>query len=191
VSRAPLQHQLHTRLELAAQVLGLPLTGEHLERLAVELTPAVRAILAEQAAELTDTAPVTYAVADPAVLTDVITTEYAGCTSRTGADVDEDSPAALLAAELRTRQPDVVATDVPTSTYLGLTVHPQSPHAWRWWLDKLNVAAEAVIMQDGDAYAVGIVGDVAVQVRGRDVAELLTDEGAARLMGLLAEAPPR
>ncbi|MYS44067.1 hypothetical protein GTY23_23110 [Streptomyces sp. SID5998] len=191
MSRAPLQHRLHTRLELAAQVLDLPLTGEHLERLAVELTPAVRAMLAEQAADLTDTAPVTYAVADPGILAAVATTEYAGCTSRIGPDVDEDSPAAVLAAELRTRQPDVVATDVPTATYCGVTVRPQSLHAWRWWLDRLGIPAEAVTQRDGDAYAVGTVGDVAVEIRGQDVAALLADEGAARLMGLLAEAPSR
>ncbi|MFB7597208.1 hypothetical protein [Streptomyces sp. NPDC056160] len=191
MSRAPLQHQLHSRIELAAQVLDLPLSAEHIERLAVELTPAVRAILAEQAAEITETVPVTYAVATPSVLADVVVTEHAGCICRLGPDVDLDSPAATLAAEFRERQPDVIATDVPTATYVGLTVRPQSLAAWRWWLDKLGVATEAVALQGTAAYAVGTVGDVAVQLCGDGVPELLTDAPAARLVGLLAQPTPR
>ncbi|EYT83979.1 hypothetical protein CF54_04200 [Streptomyces sp. Tu 6176] len=187
----PLQHQLHSRIELAVQVLDLPLTAEQVERLAVELTPAVRAILAEQAAEITDSVPVTYAVTAPAVLADVSVTEHAGCISRIGPDVDLDSPAAALAAQLRQQQPDVVATDVPTATYLGLTVRPRSLAAWRWWLARLGVAAEAVTVQGTAAYAVGTVGDVAVQLCGDGVPELLADEPAARLMGLLAPTSPR
>ncbi|MGQ5606215.1 hypothetical protein [Streptomyces sp. EKS3.2] len=183
-----LQHQLHSRLELATQMLDLPLTGEHLERLAGELTPAIKAILAEQAAALTDNAPVTYAVAAPR-LADVAVSEYAGCTSRIGPDVDHESPAALLAARFR-RQPDVVATDVPSATYVGLTVRPNSVHAWRWWLDKLNVAAEAVTVRGNSAYATGVVDGVVVELQGDEVPMLLIDEPAARLMGLLAESGP-
>ncbi|MYR58405.1 hypothetical protein GTY54_19905 [Streptomyces sp. SID625] len=39
-----------------------------------------------------------------------------------------------LAAQLRQQQPDVMATDVPTATYLRLTVRPRSLTAWRRWL---------------------------------------------------------
>jgi len=192
----PLQHTLHSRIELAAQVLDLPLTADHIERLAVELTPAITALLAEQADTHDETVPVRYAVVDtdaaggPGVdeTAGITTTEYAGCTVRIGTEIDLESPAALLAGELRMRQPDVVATDIPTATYLGLTVRPQSLNAWRWWLDKLSIATEAVTLQGDHAYAVGVVGDVAVQLDGEGVPALLTDRGAARLMGLLADA---
>jgi hypothetical protein len=184
-----LQQQLHARLDLAATVLGLPLSGEHIERLAAELAPAVKALLAEQADTHASIVPVRYAVA--CETTDeqagVHTTTYADCISRIGSDVDLDSPAALLAERLRSQQPDVIATDVPTATYLGLTVRPQSLHAWRWWLDKLNIPAESVTLQGSAAYAVGVTKDVAVGLRGDGVPGLLVDEGAARLMGLLAE----
>lgn len=43
-----LQHWLHTRLEAVTETLDLPLDAGHLERLAVELTPAVKALLAQQ-----------------------------------------------------------------------------------------------------------------------------------------------
>ncbi|MET9729744.1 hypothetical protein ABZZ79_03455 [Streptomyces sp. NPDC006458] len=186
----PLQHQLHGRLELAAQVLDLPLTADQLERLALELAPAVRAMLAEQADSLTAQVPVTYAVVGTDVdrQAGVAITTWAQCTSAIGTDVDHESPAALLAHELRSRQPDVIGTDVPTGTYLGLTVRPQSLSAWRWWLDRLSIAAEAVTVQDTDAYAVGVVGDIAVQLCGQGVAELLADRPVARLMGMLAES---
>ncbi|MEU2780586.1 hypothetical protein [Streptomyces sp. NPDC007110] len=193
MSRA-LQHQLHSRLELATQMLDLPLTAKHLEDLAAELTPAVKALLAEQADQHTATAPIGYAVVGPGVDIDeaagVQTTTYAQCTSRIDVNVDLGCPAALLADELRMRQPDVVATDVPSATYLGLTVRPQSLHAWRWWLDRLHVAADGVTYQGDSAYGIGTVGDVAVHVRGDGVPELAADHGAARLEGLLAETGP-
>ncbi|MFF9215572.1 hypothetical protein [Streptomyces viridosporus] len=189
MSRPPLQHQLHTRIELAVQMLDLPLTADHIERLALELTPALKALLAEQADAHAETAPVRYAVVSKDVdqALGVETTQYAGCTTRIGLDVDLEAPAALLAQELRTRQPDVVATDIPTATYLGLTVRPQSLHAWRWWLDTLGIAAESVTVQGSAAYAVGEKDGVAVQICGDGVPALLADQGAARLMGLLAE----
>lgn len=191
MSRA-LQHRLHSRLELAAQILGLPLTGDQLERLAVELTPAVKALLAEQAADHADTVPVRCAVVGPGVdeQAGVQITTYAQCTSRVGTDVDLDSPAALLADELRMRQPDVIATDVPSPTYLGLTVQPQSLHAWRWWIDKLNIATNGITFQNDAAHAMGVVGDVAVAVQADGVPTLLVDRGAAKLEGLLAEISP-
>ncbi|MBL3669102.1 hypothetical protein JL475_24525 [Streptomyces sp. M2CJ-2] len=185
-----LQHQLHTRLELAAQMLDLPLTAAHVERLALELTPAVTALLAEQADTHAETAPVRYAVVGQEVdeQAGIATTRYAGCITRVSVDVDLESPAVLLANEFRMRQPDVVATEIPTATFLGLTVQPQSLHSWRWWLDTLNIAAEAVTTQGNAAHAVGEKDGVAVQLCGDGVPALLTDQGAARLMGLLAEA---
>ncbi|WP_073946483.1 hypothetical protein [Streptomyces kebangsaanensis] len=176
MSRA-LQHQLHTRIETAAAMLDLPLTAQHVERLAVELTPAIKALLAETLATAEETAPVRCALTPQAQVDDelagVRTTEYAGCICRISVDVDEDSPAALLAAELRGRQPDVIATDVPTATYLGLTVRPQSWQAWRWWLNRLNISADAVNRRGTAVYAVGVVGEVAVQVCGDGVPKLL------------------
>ena len=187
-----LQHQLHTRIELAAQINDLPLTADHIESLAVDLTPAVKAMLAEQSDTHDATAPVRYAVTGPAVdeAAGVTTTEYAGCTVRIGTDIDIESPAALLADQLRMRQPDVIATDIPTPTYLGLTVRPQSLHAWRWWIDKLGIATDGITFQDDSAYGMGIVSDVAVAVRADGVPTLLVDRGAAKLEGLLAEIGP-
>lgn len=184
-----LQQRLHARLDLAATMLGLQLTQEQLQRLAAELTPAVKALLAEQADAQAATLPVHYAVAaePPDEETGVHITTYAGCTTRIGTDVDLNSPAALLAERFRSSQPDVIATDVPTATYVGLTVRPRSLHAWRWWLDTLGIPAESVTLQGSAAYAVGTKDDVAVALRGDGVPELLADRGAARLMGLLAE----
>lgn len=187
--RQPLQHQLHTRVELAAQMLDLPLTADHVERLAVELTPAVTALLAEQDATHAETAPVRYAVVQEVdEQVGIATTRYAGCTTRVSVDVDLESPAAVLADQFRMRQPDVVATEIPTAMFLGLTVRPQSLHSWRWWLDTLHIAAEAVTVHGTAAYAVGEKDGVAVQLCGDGVPALLTNQGAARLMGLLAEA---
>ncbi|CAL9599602.1 hypothetical protein [Streptomyces sp. enrichment culture] len=184
-----MQHRLRFRLELATQMLDLPLTGEHLERLAIELAPAVKAIVAEEMAAHAETVPVAYGVVrtDLDAQAGVHTTTYAGCTARIGTEVDLESPAALLAAELRGQQPDVIATDVPSATYLGLTVRPQSLHAWRWWIDKLGVHPEAITRQDDAVFAMGVVGDVAVALCGEGVPTLMVDEPAARLMGLLAE----
>ncbi|MFF9138450.1 hypothetical protein ACF09G_12885 [Streptomyces albogriseolus] len=153
-----LQHRLHSRLELATQMLEAD---------------------AQAAA-----APVSYAVVE----TDgVRTTTYAQCTSRIDVTVAEDSPAARLARELRSRQPDVLATDVPSATYLGLTVRPQSLHAWTWWVHRLGLDPAALTRQDDKVYGVGSVGQVIVHVCGDGVPELMTGEAAARLMGLLAE----
>lgn len=186
-------HRLHGALETASALLNLPLDGHRLEALALELTGPVRALIAEVVAAAADDAPVRYALTretDVDEACGVATTEYAGCTARIGTDVDLDSPAAVLAAELRARQPDVTATDVPTHTYLGLTVRPQSLHAWRWWLDLLSIDADSVTIQGTSAYAVGTKDTVAVQLRGDGVAELLADEAAARLMGLIAPSAP-
>ncbi|MEU8555907.1 hypothetical protein AB0C80_18225 [Streptomyces anthocyanicus] len=183
-----MQHQLRFRLELATDMLDLPLNGEHLERLAVELAPAIKAIVAEEMEAQAETVPVAYGIVRTALdaASGVHTTTYPGCIARIGPDVDLESPAALLAAELRGRQPDVVATDVASATYLGLTVRPQSLHAWRWWLDKTGVHPDTVTVQDTAAYATGVVGDVVVALQGDEVPMLMVDEPAARLMGLLA-----
>ncbi|MFJ2717466.1 hypothetical protein [Streptomyces sp. NPDC087437] len=182
MSRA-LQHQLHTRIKTAATMLDLPLNAQHIEGLAVELTPAIRALLAETQATAEEDAPVRCALTTESQLGEaagVRITEYAGCVSRIGVDVDEDSPAAVLAAELRGRQPDVIATDVPDAKYLGLTVRPQSLDAWRWWLDKLGIAAEVVTQKGDAAHAVGVVGEVAVEVCGAGVPALQAEKSAVR-----------
>ncbi|MBU5946751.1 hypothetical protein [Streptomyces sp. PAM3C] len=179
-----LQHRLHSRLELAAQMLDLPLTAKHLEDLAVELTPAIKALLAEQADAQAAATPVDYSVVEEG---GVRTTTYAQCTSRVDATLDPNCPAARLAREFRSRQPDVLATDVPSATYLGLTVRPQSLHAWTWWVHRLGLDPAALTRQDDKVYGVGSVGQVIVHVCGDGVPELMTDEAAARLMGLLAE----
>ncbi|MEU5908907.1 MULTISPECIES: hypothetical protein [Actinomycetes] len=188
MSRA-LQHQLHSILQTATATLDLPLERGHLEGLAVEVTPAIRALLATTPAAAEEDAPVRCALTAEAQLEEAVgvrITEYAGCISRIGVDVDEDSPAAVLAAELRGRQPDVIATSVPDGKYLALTVRPQSLDAWRWWLDKLGIAAEAVTQQGNTAHAVGVVGDVAVEVCGDGVPELQVDASAARWTRFLA-----
>jgi len=182
-----LQHRLHTILTTAVDMLGLPLDSQHVERLALELTPAVKAILAEQANQLEETVPVTYAVADPAASADVDVSEYAGCTSRIRMDVDLDSPAALMAQQLRSTQPDVTATEVPDATTLGITVNPQSIDAWRWWLHYFGIDPATVETEGGSATATGHRRGVTVHLRGDSVPELLTDRAAARLMGVIAE----
>ncbi|MFJ2731443.1 hypothetical protein [Streptomyces sp. NPDC087317] len=178
MSRA-LQQRLHGILQTATATLDLPLDPGHLERLAVEVTPAITALLATAQATAEENAPVRCALTDAEVdeACGVRTTEYAGCVSRIGVDVAEDSPAAVLAAELR-GQSDVIATDVPNATFLQLTVRPRSPQAWQWWLDKLGVAAEAVTRQDNTTYAMGVVGDVVVAMCGDGVPKLLEDQAA-------------
>jgi hypothetical protein len=166
-------------------MLDLPLDTHHVERLAVEVTPAVQALLAEALDGAAAEVPVRYAVV--AKNTDTVTrtvdteagvetTEYAGCVSRIALDVDLDSPAAALAAELRQQQHDVVMTDVPNPACLGLTVRPKTLNAWRWWLRKLGIAETAVNVQGTCAYAVGQVGNVAVQLCGEDTGTLLSSE---------------
>ncbi|MFF9279572.1 hypothetical protein [Streptomyces griseosporeus] len=187
---APLQHQLHSRIELAAQMLGLPLTPDQLERLALELTPWVKARLAEQADAHAAAAPIAYAVvptmARPVkAMTGMETTRYAGCVSRVGLDVDLDSPAATLAAKVR-RQPDAVATEVPDAHTLAVTVRPSSLPAWRWWLSSLSVDLASVQTRGTAVIATGRRHGVTVQLRGEGVPALLSDKAAARLAGFLS-----
>lgn len=194
-----LQHRLHTQLRTAVAVLDLPLTEQHIEGLAVEMTAPVKAMFAEALAAANEQAPLAVAVTVPVLsvgphpdvdeAVGMETSEYAGCVSRISLDVDLDSPAAVLAQRLRERQPDVTATDVPTNSYIGLTVRPQSLHAWAWWLNELGISADSVTVQGDAAYAVGEKNGVAVQLRGDGVPDLLTDRAAARLAGVLAGGP--
>ncbi|WP_326780398.1 hypothetical protein OG481_09640 [Streptomyces longwoodensis] len=187
---APLPHRLHAALQTAAAMLDLPLANRQLEALAFELTPMVRALCAESAAAVAEDAPVRYAVArqdDEAA--DVEVTKYAGCVSRIGADVDHDSPAATLAARFREHHHDVVVTDVPTATYLGLTVRPQSVTAWQWWLEHCGVSADAVTVQGTDAYAVGVMGDVAVQLCGEGVGPMLAELDGRPGLDVVLDSP--
>ncbi|MFE3855228.1 hypothetical protein ACFXPN_29355 [Streptomyces griseorubiginosus] len=184
-----LQHRVHAILRTATDMLDLPLGTQHVERLAVEVTPAVRALLAEVLDGAAAEVPVRYAVVAPdidpvahiAVDTEagVETTEYAGCVSRIALDVDCDSPAAALAVELR-QQEDVVMTDVPNGDYLGLTVRPQTLDGWRWWLRRFGIAESAVTVQGTNAYAAGRTDKVAVHLCGEDTGTLLSSEVTVR-----------
>ncbi|MDX3507416.1 hypothetical protein PV755_00515 [Streptomyces caniscabiei] len=189
MSRA-LQHELHSRIETLTVLRDLPLTRQHIEDLAVDLTPIVKALLAGADAERADVVPVEYALTDQAGPVDRAVTDYDGCTSSIHLEVDVDCPAALLAAELR-RQPDVKATDVPTPTHLTLTVRPQSFQGWTWWRRKLAVGA---ILRHGPVVTgTGHYGEVTVHLRGENAGELLDTRAAARsaqrLQGFLAERP--
>ncbi|MFF5001759.1 hypothetical protein ACFY3G_02930 [Streptomyces phaeochromogenes] len=187
-----LQQQLLARLDTAVTLLDLPLNRDHIERLAVELTPVFKAMLAEQTAAIEEAEPVPFSVASDADAEDETeTTQVEGCLCRIGLDIDLDSPAAVLADRLRSSQPDVTATDVPGPTALGLTVKPQSIECWRWWLHRLNVAINSVrTVDDGSAVtAKGSLKGVTIHLRGDGVPELLTDTTAARLSGVLAGHP--
>jgi len=177
-----LQLRLHAILTTATATLDLPLDAHHLERLALELTPAIKALLAAADATIAELEPVPYSVSD-----EVEEADLDGCRVRTQLDVDLDSPAASLALMLRSSQYDVIATDLPDSTTLGLTVRPQSLDCWRWWMHRMGVAPDAVTT-DGEAVtADGSCQGVTIHLRGEGVPGLLTDKGAARLMGLIAE----
>ncbi|MFI1723878.1 hypothetical protein [Streptomyces sp. NPDC020489] len=177
--------KVHSALELAATMLDLPLTAQHLEALALEMAGPVRALIAEALADVRETTPVRYAVT--ALTGEVAVSEYAGCTTAVGLDVDLDSPAADLAARLRASQHDVTATEVRDRTTLGLTVRPQSLTCWSWWVHRLNVRVDDM-RTDGDSVtATGSYRGVAINLRGEGVPDLLTDRAAARLMGLIAE----
>jgi hypothetical protein len=167
-------HKLHSAIEMATGILDLPLTPPQREALALELTGPVRALIAEALANTGDDSPVPYAVAvrDVDEEAGIETIRYGNCVSRIGLDVDLDSPAAVLAAKLR-EENDVIATDVPTGAYLGLTVRPRTVQAWQWWLRKLAISRDAVTVQDAHTYAVGERDGVAVHLRGEDTAHLL------------------
>lgn len=185
-----LQHKLHSGIETVTAVRDLPLNAQHIEDLAVDLTSVVSALLAEAAAETADIVPVEYALTDQAGPADRTISEYDGCTSSIHPEVEEDSPAALLALEMR-RQPDVTATDVPTRTHLTLTVRPQSLHGWKWW--RRTLAVGSILRHDGIVTGTGHYGEVTVHLRGENVGDLLdkqaVKESAKKLQNFLAERP--
>ncbi|MFM9542271.1 hypothetical protein [Streptomyces turgidiscabies] len=194
-----LQHRLHAQLRTAVAFLDLPLGDLDLERLAVEMTAPVKALLAEALATADEQAPLAVSVAVPVIsagpqpdideAASTETTEYAGCASRIGVDVDLDSPAAALAQKFRSSQPDVIATDVPDATTLGLTVRPQSLDCWQWWLARLNVPINRSQVEGDAVTGTGHYKGVTIQLRGDGVPELLMDREAARLVGALPAHP--
>ncbi|WP_030569720.1 hypothetical protein [Streptomyces aureocirculatus] len=185
-----LQHLLHTRLKLATEMLDLPLTNEHLEHLAVQLTPAIIAFLAERRDAAAETAPVPYTLADHApddgALMEV--SLEGGCIARVGLDVDLDSPAAILAQRLH-RQPDVVGTVLPDATTLELTVRPRTLDAWRWWLGKCG--ADQKHVQDDAVQACGQWSGATVHLRGEGVPALQQTRGVEMLQYVLGPTTPR
>ncbi|MBP5922132.1 MULTISPECIES: hypothetical protein [Streptomyces] len=181
-----LQHQLHSRIEMATVLADLPLTAQQVEHLALELTGPVKAMIAEATATADEIVPVAYAVAEQADPTDRHVTEYAGCRSSIHPEVEEDSPAALLALEMRSTQPDVTATDVPTRTHLTLTVRPQSLYGWTWWRRKLAVGS---ILRHGSVVTgTGHYGEITVQLRGENVGDLLDNRPRTRPVTRLQNA---
>jgi len=188
--RVPLK--LHSALEMAAALLDLPLNSSQLGALALELTGPVRALIAEALAEAGDDSPVRYAVTSGEPAPDAPEfeeSEYVGCITRVGLDVDLDSPAGTLAAKCR-RQPDVTALELSDAHTIGVTVDPQSLDAWRWWLVQLGVDPSAVVMSGTVATATGRKDGVTVHLSGDHVPELYADRDSATLMCLIAPARP-
>ncbi len=184
-----LQHKLHTAIVTAAATLDLPLTDGHTEALARELTPAVKAIVAALDATIEELIPTPYVLAEAADGADRIVSEYAGCTLSIHPDVAEDAPAALLGLELRSTQPDVLALDVATATHLTVTVRPNSLHAWAWWRSKFEADPNGQIPQSCCATLAGQYGEVTVELRGDGVPDLIAQQSADRLSGVLAGHP--
>lgn len=184
-----LQHTLHTALTTAVAMYDLPLTGLDVETLAVELTPAVKAMLAEQDATIAELEPAPYALTEVVERADRIVSEYAGCTLSIQPDVAEDAPAALLGLELRSTQPDILALDVPSATHLTITVRPRSLQAWTWWRDKFEAAQNCQAPQPCCTTLAGRYGEVTVELRGDGVPDLLARHSADRLSTVLAGHP--
>ncbi|MGW0566134.1 hypothetical protein [Streptomyces tauricus] len=168
-----LQHKLHAALTTAVATLDLPLTEDHTERLAIELTPAVKAIVAPLDATIAELVPAPYTLAEAGDGADRIVSEYAGCVLSIQPDVAEDAPAALLGLELRSTQPDVLALDVATATDLTVTVRPRSLASWRWWRTKFEARPDCQIPQSCCATLAGRFGEVTVELRGDGVPDLI------------------
>lgn len=190
--------KLKAAIGIAADLLGLPLTTAQREALALELVGPVRALIAEARAAVGDDAPVRYAVADverPAVDGEFEESEFAGCVTRVGLDVDLDSPAGTVASKCR-RQPDVTAIEIRDAHTLEVTVDPQSLDAWRWWLHQFQIAPDTVALKgtfgtaagSSCATATGTKDGVIVHLRGEGVPELYSDRDAASLMCLIEPA---
>ncbi|MFJ3794989.1 hypothetical protein ACIPSJ_01735 [Streptomyces sp. NPDC090088] len=182
-------HKLHSALQMATGLLDLPLTVAQLEALALELTGPVRALVAEAVAATSDDSPVRYAIADPSVIEagEFEVTEYAGCITRIGLDVDLDSPAGTVKDKVR-RQPDVTAIEIRDAHTIAITVEPGSLDAWRWWLHQFGIDPATVQAAGTAMTATGRKDDAAVYLRGDGVAALYVDRAAAELMCLLAPA---
>ncbi|MEU4172151.1 hypothetical protein AB0F46_35370 [Streptomyces sp. NPDC026665] len=187
-----LQHKLLTGLDLAVATLNLPLTREQLERLAVELTPSVAAMVAERDATIAELEPVPYTVAASHDSDgERIVREFAGCRLSIDPDVAEDAPAALLGLELQSRQSaDVRALDVRGATSLVVTVHPRTERSWQWWIDHFD-ARPCTPDQPCCTTVIGHHGDIEVELRGDGVPDLpgLADRSAARLGQMMAGHP--
>lgn len=193
-------HKLHSAIGMATDLLGLPLDEVQREALALELTGPVRALMAEALASVGDDAPVRYAVADAeraAEDGEFEVSEFAGCVTRVGLDVDLDSPAGTVATKCR-RQPDVTAIEIRDAHTIEVTVDPQSLDAWRWWLHEFQIAPDKVVLEgtfdtatdNTFATATGTKDGATVYLRGEGVPELYSDRDAARLMCLIAPASP-
>lgn len=187
MSRA-LQQTLLARLDTAVAVLDLPLTREQLERLAVELAPGVAAMFAERDATIAELEPAPYTVTDAVSDVDRHVREFAGCRLSICPDVAEDAPAALLGLELQRMQSDVLALDVPSATSLVVTVKPRSSQAWDWWRNKFG-AVTCSPEQPCCTTTTGHYGDIAVELRGEGVPDLLSSRSADRLADLMAGHP--
>lgn len=171
-----LQHTLHAALTTAVATLDLPLDAGHTERLALELTPAVKAMVAALDATIADLVPAPYTLAAAADGAERILSEYDGCTLSIDPDVAEDSPAALLGLELRSTQPDVQALDVASGTHLTVTVQPRSPQAWAWWCTKFEATPARETSQDCCTTLTGRYGEITVELRGNGVPALLAED---------------
>ncbi|WP_217545614.1 hypothetical protein [Streptomyces sp. GbtcB6] len=185
-------HKLHAALHMATALLDLPLTAAHLEVLALELTGPVRALIAEAVAGTSDDSPVQYAIADPSITGDgeFEVTEYAGCVTRIGLDVDLDSPAGTVKDKVQ-RQPDTTGIEIRDAHTIAVTVEPGSLDAWRWWLHQFGIDP-ATVKVDGTAMtATGHKDGADVHLRGDGVTALYADRDAAELMCLIAPATSR
>ncbi|WP_328439315.1 hypothetical protein OHA71_23550 [Streptomyces sp. NBC_00444] len=186
-------HKLHAVIGMATDLLDLPLTAAQREALALELTGPVRALIAEALTAVGDDTPVRYAVAaspeHAAADGEFEESEFAGCITRIGLDVDLDSPAGTLAGKCR-RQPDVTAIEIRDAHTIEVTVDPQSLDAWRWWLHQFAIDPGKVVLDGATATAAGTKDDATVHLRGTGVPELYADRDAARLMCLIAPATP-
>jgi hypothetical protein len=184
-------HKLHSALDMATAILDLPLTGFQREALALELSGPVRALIAGALANAGDDSPVQYAVTAPeqaAQADGFEVSQFAGCVTRVGLDVDLDSPAGTVASKCR-RQPDVTAIEIRDAHTIAVTVDPQSLDAWRWWLHQFHIAPANVVLEK-TATAVGIKDGVTVHLQGDGVPALYTDRAAASLMCLIEPARP-
>jgi hypothetical protein len=176
VSRA-LQQRLLSHLDLAVSVLDLPLTRDQIERLAAELTPGLATMTAGRNA--------TTEAADDG---ERVVREFAGCTLSIRPDIAEDAPAALLGLELQSTQSDVLALDVRGATDLVVTVRPRSSDSWEWWLTRFE-AVTCSPEQPCCTTTTGRYGDIAVELRGEGVPDLLATRSAARLGGFISGHP--